>query len=279
MNKEVLEIDEDDENAKRAKKGMKKVPANHQSVDDMEFNEPEYLQMLQQDEIKKKNSIRQAANEQINAKKTDEEEKSSDDDDENEAASDEENEDDEEEEDESGEESEASDSTDSESDQQSETTTTTATTEITKLADSIETKTANKEKWLVQFDSMCSKVKKSTIDLKQFETQLQSLIEKQLDVAKDEANKSRLCELVKHLIAFYQSLFKHQQHPLKIDTDLIKLLTKFIYELTFKNGNKSTKKEPSPYVALFKDLLVALNQAHRRQKLSERKFPHLDTVI
>lgn len=45
------------------KPGLKKLPANHRSVDDMEFDDPDYLQLKVRDEIKNKHKILREENE------------------------------------------------------------------------------------------------------------------------------------------------------------------------------------------------------------------------
>ena len=119
---------------------------------------------------------------------------------------------------------------------------------------------------------------KKSIKINEFDSLLKKLILK-LDPGRHELNKDRLVVLTKKLVEYYQSLFKFKTpSKLIIDNNLVNLLTKHIYDLTFKYGNKSTKKEPSKYIAIFKELLSKLNTSYLALKTSERKFPQLDIV-
>lgn len=249
MNKEVIE--EEDENEKRKKKGLKKIPSNHISADDMEFNEPEYLEMMNRDELKGKHKKMNEELEKENKKDQSESE---------------------EEEEEEEEKDVEADGLDQESEEEEEEEKSEA-----EENENVGEKFQN-DKWVKHFETICLKMNKNSIDLKQFEKLLKALIER-LDPSRDENNKQRLCFLTKNLITYYQSLF-HFITPSKlvINMDLVKLLTKLIYDFTFKYGNKSTKKDPSPYVALFKDLLNKLNTEYLDLKISERRFPQLSTV-
>lgn len=273
MNKEI-EVEQEDE--KRTRIGLKKAPANHYSVDDMEFNDPEYVQMRMAEEIKQKNKMlneeeQKALREQKKADDNNEDEEDEEANESDENGQDEEDEsddqggdddDDEEDEEDVDDEGESSSSDDNE-------------TESKSSIKSDDDKTTSKDKWLHQFHAICSKLNSNSINLGQFKKMIDSLIE-QLDPSRDEGNKGRLCELTKHLINYYQFVLYAAGSNKKVDFNLIKLLTKFIYDLTFKYGNKSTKKEPSPYVEMFKEILKNLNEDYLRKK--SKKFPHLNIV-
>jgi nucleolar protein 14 len=82
------------------------------------------------------------------------------------------------------------------------------------------------------------------------------------------------------LIEFYQSLFKPKPKvDLKVDFTLVEVLKGFVYELTFKHGNKSTKKEPSMYVELFKRILTNINADYDAGKIADKKFPDLSVLF
>lgn len=256
MSNEVAEIDEDDKSSKakkNSKPSLKKIPANHYSVDDMDFNEPEYLQERNREEIKSKNlnNLKELANsEKEKEENEDEDEEKSDEEELSNEEEDEELEDDEEEELEESEEDKAS----------------------------ITNGKSAEEKWVEQFRSICAKMNKKAIDSKQFEKLVNGLIEK-LDPSKDENNKQRLCLLTEHLVEYYQSIFKIKSTTNAIDFNLVKILTSSIYNLTSKYGNKSTKKEPSPYIEIFKKLLAKINSEFKNAKVTERKLPDLSLVI
>ena len=275
MNNEVeLEVDENERKSKKKlpTTNLKKIPANHYSVDDMEFDEPEYLQVMNKNEIKQKR-LDEAKQEYDEAKESRQESTLTEEPDEEENGED--------------------------NDDLSETNTDTQS--IPDSLSSVISKTNafsefSNDKWIVQFKNICSKLNKSSIDVKQFEKLVSSLIQK-LDPSKDEKNKQRLCLLVQHFIDYYQSLFKSycalaksinknsssvrstpEASQSKIDFSLIEVLKKFIYDLTFKYGNKSTKKEPSLYVELFKKILSNINDDYASLKISEKKVPDLSIV-
>lgn len=133
------------------------------------------------------------------------------------------------------------------------------------------------EKWVKHFESFCSKLNKKLIDLKTFEKSIRALMV-HLDPSKDEKNKARLCLLTEHLIEYYQSLFDIKSAENSIDMKVAYQCTSFIYELVSKYGAKSTKENPSIFLTLFRKLLGDLNTQYMSLKWNEKKFPHLNTV-
>lgn len=269
MNKEVEEGEEEDEKDRNKKKTKKKIPANHRSADDMDFNEPEYLQMRVRDEISQKHKADKAEAE--NGAKKEEE------------AQDEEEEDienglEEEEEEENGEFEEGSEESDEEGEDDGE-----GEYDNEDEEEEKESKKADLEskfegdQWLTQFELICNKLNKKTLNLNQFEKSIRLIIEK-LNPANDEKNKERLCLLTQRLVEYYQSLFDLKSASQTIDFNLAKLCTAFIFELTSKYGGKSTRKEPSIYVNLFKRILSQINDQFVNLKSAERKFPELKVV-
>ena len=246
MEKEIDEkqLEEADEKKKKKILGMKRVPINHISADDIEFDDPEYLEARKREEIASKRKgeaeieKRQNDLEHINEKseKTEEDEKDEED------------------------KEEKNDESEDESLNESE-------VELFKG-----------DKWIGEFESICLKMSKKSIKINEFEKMLDKIIAS-LDPGKNELNKDRIFSLTKKLVTYYQSLFQFKSpSKLVIDNDLVNLLTKYIYDLTFKYGNKSTKKDPSKYVALFKEILSGINSSYLNLKPSERRFPQLDIV-
>lgn len=248
----------------------KKAPSNHQSVDDMDFNDPEYVQMW---ESEKREANRKAAIEEAekNDDKTKEEEKNGVDADENdnEEAEDEEasgsegeeeadedeeeaDEDEEEEEDDEDGEDEDDDEDLEDEDNDDEVEGQNGNHMNDDSAAEIESETEEASKKL--------KVKKEKKSTEQGEQQ-----------PKDKA--TLLNELKRHMTA-YKSLFQKS----KLDTAKMLELTKSIYDLTFANATKSGRNEPSPFIAVFKDLIVDINSEFLRQRQRERRFPKLSTV-
>lgn len=243
MNNEI-EANDDEEQLK--KKGIsKKKQTNHRSVDDMDFDDPEYLQYQNQEDIKqKRKSELLEEREKVEEKKLDEE-------DNQEGSEDEEYSDNEEEE---GEEN---------------------ASEVTK-SDEVESSFTN-DHWVSQFNQICAKLNKNEIDINQFEKLIRGLITK-LDPSRDEDNKKRLCLLTQHLVEFYQSLFNLKSLTCALNTNLIRVCTNFIYELTSKYSARSTKQEPSSYVAMFRKILTDLNNEYLSLKSSDKTFPQLNIV-
>lgn len=235
--KDEVEPEEEENNKKPNHK--KKKATNHQSVDDMEFDDPEYLQYQNQEDIKRKHK-----NELLKEREQEEEKKLDED------KSDEESED---------QESDESDVESKQTEQSSE--------------DSF-----SDDHWVSQFQQICQRFNKNSIDLKQFEKQIRALIQK-LDPSKDEDNKKRLSLLTQHLVEFYQSLFVMKSSLSAINMNLVKLLTNLIYELTAKYGNKPTKQEPSLYIAMFRKILTDLNNDYLSLKITEKTYPQLNILF
>jgi hypothetical protein len=237
------QLEEQDERKKKKNAMMKKVPMNHISADDIEFDDPEYVEARKRNEITGRRKV-DAEVEKKQHDKANKKEPRQDIDigqQEDEAEESEDSNDEEEEED--------------------------------------VTETFKDDKWIEELESICVKMNKKSIKVNDFDSLLKKIILK-LDPGRHELNKDRLVVLTKKLVQFYQSLFRFKTPAkLTIDNDLVNLLTKHIYDLTFKYGNKSTKKEPSKYIAIFKELLSNLNSSYLALKTSERKFPQLDIVI
>lgn len=250
MTKEVEDLV--DEDPKQKKNFLKKTPSNHISPDDIEFDDPEYLEMFRRQEVAMKNK---KMNEELEKANKEEETES---------------------ENEETEELEQEDNTENEEDENDP-----ITLEDDNENESVEKSEINQfknEKWIKDFENICLKMNQKTIDSRQFETFLKSLIQK-LDPSRDENNKKRLCLLTENLILFYQSLFRFKTpSDISIDTNLANMLTKYIYDFTYKYGNKSTKKDPSPFIAIFKRILDNLNKEFLSLKINERKIPQLDIV-
>jgi hypothetical protein len=267
------EVDvEDDEETKRTNKNkpnnLKKIPLNHFSVDDMEFDEPEYLQAMNKSDIKQKR-LEEARQEH---EETTNQVKQSDDEDE-----------------ENGEEYE--DLSESNTDSQS-----IAESSSSLILKSSEFSEFSNDKWIIQFKNICAKLNKQSIDVKKYEKLLDSIIQR-LDPSRDEKNKLRICLLVQYIIDYYQNVFKtsctlakslnkntingsinNVPQKIKIDFGLVEVLKKIIYDMTLKYGNKSTKKDPSIYVEMFKKILSNINSDYVGLKIAEKKFPDLSIV-
>ncbi len=257
-----MEFEQDNQDASKAnrsqvlKPGLRKLPANHRSVDDMEFDDPDYAQLKVRDELKHKHKLlredneRAEVEEKLKLKELEEAESKL------QLPVDEE----EEEEEESG-----SSEDDSDTDEVSE--------------ESVETGAAFlDEKWISQFESACNKLNKKLIDLGQFEKSVRALMV-HLDPSKDEKNKERLCALTEHLVEYYMSLFSLRSAGCAIDMKVVSQCTSFIYELISKYGGKSTKEQPSMFIGIFRKLLGELNSSYMELKWNEKKFPQLNTVI
>ena len=245
MNNETAVKDDEEENSKnKNKKNIKNNKAsNHRSVDDMDFDDPEYLQYQNMEDIKRKRK-----NELLQEREQKEEKKL-----------DEENENEEEEEEEE-EDEEASDLS--------------SKSEETVSEDN----DFKNDHWVSQFEQICLRFNKNLIDVKQFEKLIRSLIEK-LDPSKDKDNKKRLCLLTQHMVGFYQSLFVFKSLNSAINVNLARVCTNIIYELTAKYGGKSTKQEPSAYIVMFRKILTDLNNEYLSLKFNEKTFPQLNIVI
>ena len=244
MNNE-LELNDDDNEISK-KKGISnknKKQTNHRSVDDMDFDDPEYLQYQNQEEIKqkRKNEFLEER-EKVEEKKLDE-----------------------------------SESEDNEADQDDEDDDNETSTIKSDDVNRIEIGFKN-DRWVSQLEQICAKLNTNEIDLTQFEKLIRSLITK-LDPSRDEDNKKRLCLLTQHLVEFYQSLFNLKSITSAINTNLVRLVTNFIYELTSKYSGKSTKQEPSSYILMFRKLLTDLNNQYLSLKSSDNSFPQLNIVI
>ncbi|RNA32622.1 nucleolar 14 [Brachionus plicatilis] len=246
MNREVEESLEED--LKQKKSFLKKTPANHISPDDIEFDDPEYLEMFRRQEVAMKNK---KLNEELEKKAKEEEQDES----ENEQTGDSDKEEVEE--------------LISEKDFGDE-------NESVQKSNFSEYKN---EKWVKEFENVCLKMDQKSIDCSQFDAFLKSLIQK-LDPSRDENNKKRLCLLTEYLISYYQSMFRFKSPSnISIDSNLANLLTNYIFDFIYKYGNKSTKKDPSPYIALFKRILDNLNKDYLNLKINERKIPQLDILF
>jgi len=239
MNSEVEPV-EDDESQSKKKSNNKKV-ANHRSVDDMDFDDPEYLQYQNFEEIKQKRK-----NELLEEREKVEEKKL----------------------DESEEEEEEESNDDDDDDEEQSTSNKSEETEIDFKDDH----------WVSQYEQICSKFNNNSINLKQFEKLIRDLIVK-LDPSKDEDNKKRLCLLTQHLVEFYQSLFVFKSMSNTINVGLVRLVTNIIYELISKYGSKTVKQEPSIYINMFRKFLTDLNNNYLSLKLTDKTYPQLNTVI
>jgi hypothetical protein len=242
MTNEVDEsqLEEQDEKKKKKNESMKRIPTNHISADDFEFDDPEYVEARKRQEITSKRK----GEAETEKKQHDKENKK--------GPKQEIGEDNEDIQDESEDEEEEEENP---------------------------TETFKDDKWIEELESICLRMNKKAIKINEFDSLLKKLIQK-LDPGRHELNKDRLVVLTKKLIEYYQSLFRFKTpSKMHIDTHLVDLVTKHIYDLTFKYGNKSTKKEPSKYVAIFKEILSKLNSDYDSLKISERKFPQLDIVI
>jgi hypothetical protein len=261
------EIENDDEEEKKSEKKLWKKSRvkiiekpNHFSVDDMDFNEPEYLQLQVRDEIKEKNKRMEAEEKEAIRK-----EKSM-----------QEDEEEREEEYENDEEEEGEGEGEEEEEEESEEDETLSHSEQESAED-----TLSNEKWIKKFEQFCAKYKQNSIDANKFEQNVRSMIEKELDPSRDEHNKDRLAKLNSLLIDHFLSLFhmdEKKKQVKSIDLTMLKVMTELIHHLTFKYGNKSTKKEPSKFVEPFKKYLINLNNQYSGLKLGERNMPSLDTV-
>lgn len=234
----------------------KKAPANHQSVDDMDFNDPEYVQMweVEKREAKRKAAEAEAKERAENGEEGDEEE---------EGEGDEENGKEEEEEDEEEENDEEDQDDESEAESESE-----------EEEDEDEDEEEEEEE---EQNGAESSDNESVEDSKEEKKKL--LVEKEknggvgvVEMPKDKA--SRLNEL-KSQIKAYKALFTQK----KLNTTKMIELTQSIYDLTFTNTTKAAKNEPSPFVDHFRELLVDVNSEYLRMRPRERRFPQLDTVI
>jgi hypothetical protein len=236
------------------KPGLKKRPANVTSVDDMEFDDPEYLQLQVRDEIANKHKKLRQENEKLEM-----EEK-------NNLESQENNEKEIKEDEEDNNSDKDEDSNEDEDDED----------ELSIKSDDHKTEFGD-EKWISKFESICTKLNKKLIDLKTFVKSIQSLMA-YLDPSKDENNKKRLCLLTQHLVEYYQSLFNLKSTSSAIDFKIVNECTNFIYELVSKYGAKSTKQEPSIFIELFKKILREINENYVALAWNERQFPQLNTV-
>jgi cobalamin biosynthesis protein CobT len=257
MDKEVEVTNEDEKIISKNKKGIKikKAPANHQSVDDMDFNDPEYLQMWEKEEILKRQKEERKKEEEEAALKRAEELESEEDEVENEEEEEEEEEgDEEEEEEEDEEEDEDEDEEDEEEDEENEED---GEESEGSLDEEEETKEAKK-----------SEKKKPAIE------------------KEPTNNLSRLDEL-KKLLTSYSNLFKSDSSKpnskAKIDTEKLNSLTKSIYDLTFnycsKKSLSAVKNDPATLVALFREMLVEINSVYLQRRLNDRRFPDLEKVV
>lgn len=237
---EAIKDDEDEFKKKSSNKrsGPKKTPANHQSVDDMDFYDPEYIQMW---ESEKREAKRKEAEAEAKAKAEngvnghDEEVKMNGEEKEDDVKEDENEEEEEQEEDEDESEDES---------------------EVSENEDEEEEEDEDEE------------------DVESEESEIEEEEEKKIpepEVPKDKA--SRLTELKRQINA-YKSLFRKD----KLDTNKLLELTKSIYDITFTNASKAAKNETSPFVALFKELIVDINSEYLRMRPKERRFPQLETV-
>ena len=237
-------VGDDDEGGSKKISMKRKIPANHVSADDMEFDDIEYVESRNRDKIKKTVAEERAA-EELAAKEEKKQKKKQEEEEDN--NDDEEDEDEDENDDES--ESDAENGTGEDDD----------------------------EAWLGKFESLCEKRDKRAVDCVKFEKSLRALIEVDLDPSRAEGNKQRLARLTERLVDYYRAA------PFdggRIDVPLVELLTRVVYELTSKWGNKSTKKEPSPFVAVFKQLLVKLDKEFTKAiRANQRHMPPLSTVI
>ena len=245
--KNEYEADEEDTDkklkGKAAKKTIKKSVNNHISADDIEFDDPEYVEYFRKKDINAKRKLEAEENENESKPNGETVKQLSDEDDEDDQEGDEEEgSNEEEEESENG--VPAKDGTD-------------------------------RDEWPTLLESSLTKLKKGSIDMKSFEKLFDSILVK-LDPSKDEKNKQRLCSLVQALIESYK---KECMVAKELNKDLLNFLIKYIYELTYKYGNKSTRQEPSPFIAVFKSLLNSINKEFENEKLNEHRFPQLDKVM
>jgi hypothetical protein len=276
------ELEDEDEIAKNSKtknnerehekmlkqqKGMKKIPLNHRSADDMDFEDPEYLQERNRQMIKNKrnNQVEQDDNKKV-----------------------EENTDDEEEEDEEEDEADNELATkdifkDFQADEW-----------LTKF-ETISTKIKNN---LISNSSKEVNSKEINTNLIAFEKFLDTLISNKLDPSKDDKNRKRLCLLTKKLVQFYESLFDvptkktKKNSSFQININLIELVVSFIHKLTLKYGNNVQKKSLNKpdevggekddglnYISIFKEYIYDLNQCYNEVSIKNKKFPSLKVLM
>jgi hypothetical protein len=272
MQNEIDDVESDNNSKKKLQQQeiprikRKVILFNHMSVDDIEFDDPEYVEARRREELISKRKIEI---EQLNKKNNNKQKKGQN------AESNNENlkqklksdfEDNIEEEDNNNDSKEINNNFDNET-------------------------------WRQQFKIICIKMDNNQIKLDEFDQFLNKLI-LSLDPSLHELNKERLYDLVQQMFFYYQSLLrikftssalkrnninKNKLHnesiQVNININLVNLLTKHIFELVFKYGNKSTKKEPSKYVALFKTMLKKINADFMNLKANEKRFPNLDIVI
>jgi hypothetical protein len=242
MNKEI-DFNENNEKNNKSKSKFKRGPNCYFSVDDIEFDDPEYIQYFNKEEIlsKQKN---QALKEDKNKSEYYEhnyEKQVEIEDYEEETKIDNENND--------------------------------IKNEINLLNDS----------WNEKLEILFSQLKNKSIDSKNFERRLNNIIES-LDPSKKEKNTERIFLLTKCLVEHYQSLFlfnklkKNEINNYTIDFKSIQILSSHIYNLTHKYGNKSTRKEPSKYIDLFKNVLKKFNDDYSKLNNKGKKFPLLIEV-
>ncbi len=241
------------------KPGLRKLPTNHRSVDDMDFDDPDYTQLKVRDELKHKHKVMKDENERAEAeeklKKIELEDAEAKIQPEGEEEGDEESGQSENES--SGEDTDEEDAPEQENSESA--------------AD------FQGEKWISKFESVCHKLNKNLIGLIEFEKTIRALMV-HLDPSKDEKNKERMCVLTGHLVDYYMSLFNLKSASFVIDMKIVYRCTSFIYELISKYGGKSTKEQPSMFIAIFRKLLGELNSAYMELKWNEKKFPQLNIV-
>ena len=261
MDKEVEVANEDEKIISKNKKGIriKKAPANHQSVDDMDFNDPEYLQMWEKEEILKRQKEERKKEEEEAALKREEELEGEEDEVEDDEAEEEEEEGDKEEEDEEEDEDEDQDEEDEEEDDEDN-------------EEDGEESEGSPEEEDEEEEEETKETKKSE--------------KKKPTIEKEPTNNlSRLDEL-KKLLTSYSNLFKSDSSKpntkAKIDTEKLNSLTKSIYDLTFnycsKKSLSAVKNDPATLVALFREMLVEINSAYLQRRLNDRRFPDLEKV-
>lgn len=229
----------------RLKSKFKKIPSGHFSVDDIEFDDPEYLQYYNKQEILSK-QMQETSKEnkfQPKAKFNDEpdhEEQNNEYQKKNEDIEDY--------------------STENENDE------------------------SLKDLWEEQLEILFSQLNKKSIDSKIFEIKLKKIIDS-LDPSRNEKNIERIFMFTKSLVQHYQSIFffkssrKNDNINYTIDIKSIQIISNQIYCLTHKYGNRSTRKESSLYIEMFKDILKKYNEDHIKLKSNEKKFPSLSKVL
>lgn len=85
--------------------------------------------------------------------------------------------------------------------------------------------------------------------------------------------------LTRTMIQRYQSLFRFKSpSQAKIDHKAVDAMTRRIYELVAKYGGKSTKKDPSKFLMLFREILTDLSAEFSELKWSQKRLPPLDIV-